>query len=314
MSKYNNFGQYILVVCPNPAVDIYAKIDSFKQGGTNRIVEETQFPGGKGVHVAMAAAELGEKVVLLGFWGGPTGSWIKKEIEERFPSIQCVGPEVTGWTRCCYTFKSNSDFDDAELLGTGPTLTENNIEAFQDTFEKYINNSTCVCLSGSWPKGAPQNGYANMIKVAKANHKATFLDCTGVQFENAIKMKPYMVHLNKKEVCEAYGVNDIKEAIAQLVKTCDYAAVTDGAKGLYLADSTSLIQASCTLEKDKIYSAVGCGDCLTAGLVVAYVRNLNNDALAKMAVACGSANCLRKDLGMLYAQDVAMLLEQAIIV
>ena len=135
MSKYNNVGEYILVVCPNPAVDIYAKIDHFKQGDTNRITEESQYPGGKGVHVAMAAAELGQKVVLLGFWGGPTGLWIKATVEKLYPNINCVGPEVNGWTRSCYTFKSASDFDDTELLGTGPILEHADMDEFYFLFQ-----------------------------------------------------------------------------------------------------------------------------------------------------------------------------------
>ncbi|MEY3418181.1 MAG: hypothetical protein RL060_2293 [Bacteroidota bacterium] len=313
MSKYNNVGEYILVVCPNPAVDIYAKIDHFKQGDTNRITEESQYPGGKGVHVAMAAAELGQKVVLLGFWGGPTGLWIKATVEKLYPNINCVGPEVNGWTRSCYTFKSASDFDDTELLGTGPILEHADMDEFYFLFQQYLNNAKCVCLSGSWPKGAPENAYAHFINIAHLHHKASFLDCTGIQFEHAMLEKPYMVHLNKNEVCAAYGVDTIEKGITELVKNCDYAAVTDGSKGLYLANSSTQVKASCHVAKEKVYSAVGCGDCLTAGLVVAFVANKSTEEVAKLAVACGAANCLRQDLGMLYQKDVNELLDLAVI-
>jgi fructose-1-phosphate kinase PfkB-like protein len=122
-----------------------------------------------------------------------------------------------------------------------------------------------------------------------------------------------MVHLNKKEVCDTYGVDTIEKGIAALVKDCDYAAVTDGSKGLYLANTRSQINASCTVDKEKVYSAVGCGDCLTAGLVVAFVANKTTEDIAKMAVACGAANCLRQDLGMLYQKDVNELIALAVV-
>ncbi len=49
---------------------------------------------------------------------------------------------------------------------------------------------------------------------------------------------------------------------------------------------------------------------LVAGLVVAGKRNLNLSETAKLAVACGSANCVREDLGMFYKKDVDTLLTQ----
>lgn len=48
----------ILVVCPNPSIDTYAWIDGFANGVPNRIKREDRYPGGKGLHVAMALAEL----------------------------------------------------------------------------------------------------------------------------------------------------------------------------------------------------------------------------------------------------------------
>ena len=41
-----------------------------------------------------------------------------------------------------------------------------------------------------------------------------------------------------------------------------------------------------------------------AGLVTAYTRGLNLLDTAILSVACGSANCLREDLGMFHKKDV----------
>jgi tagatose 6-phosphate kinase len=46
---------------------------------------------------------------------------------------------------------------------------------------------------------------------------------------------------------------------------------------------------------------------------VAFVANKSTEEVAKLAVACGAANCLRQDLGMLYQKDVNELLDLAVI-
>ena len=154
----------ILAVCPNPSVDTYVWVDSLEPGKVHRATREKRFPGGKGVHVAIAAAELGEEVILLGFWGGETGSWIKNECLKK--NIKCVGPELNEWTRSCITFKSDGIYDDTELLGTGPEITKENYREFIKIFKKSSDLAQVITLSGSWPAGAPDEGYAAMIKLS----------------------------------------------------------------------------------------------------------------------------------------------------
>lgn len=308
--KYNNNGKYILVVCPNPSVDIYAWLDDFQVAGSNRITKELHYPGGKGVHVAMAIAELGLEVRLLGFWGGPTGSWVKTECEKRYKNLKCIGLGVDTWTRSCYTFKSASKIDETELLGMGPELTDEHLESFYKSFEDYLPDAICVTMSGSWPKGAPSNGYANLIARANAQSKAVILDCSGEQLENGLKLNPYAVHLNKSEVTSYTGIDDVELASKKLSEIT-IAAITDGSRGLYLSSNPNTIHASCTI--NQVYSAVGSGDCLTAGLAVGFARGLPQEHVAKLGVACGAANCLREDLGMLNKEDVESLESQVII-
>lgn len=309
MSKaYNKKGKYILVVCPNPSVDILASIREFKEGSSNRLTRENHYPGGKGVHVALAAAEMGEEVVLLGFWGGPTGMWIKYACEA-YTNVSCVGPQLHQWSRSCYTFVSEGKFNDTELLGVGPTLAEKDIKEFYKCFDEYVVNAKCVCMSGSWPVDAPADGYARLIEKAQVHSKATFVDCTGVQLDNAVKKNPTMIHLNRSEVSHQFQTENVKEATLKLAQLTKFAAVTDGAKGLYLSNGENLVISSCKI--DKVLSAVGSGDCLTAGIAIGFLRDYSMSDMARLGVACGSANCLREDLGLLYKTDVDILFTQA---
>jgi len=291
----------ILCVCPNPSVDVFQWLDNLQTGQVNRVREEEFYPGGKGVHVALAASELGEDIVLLGFWGGPTGKWIQIQCKKQ--GIRCEGPEVEGLTRTCTTFKSTrQSFDDTELLGAGPILDEPQISQFYDTFEALIPKASCITLSGSWPRNSDVHGYARLIQRARKHQKPVYLDCNGEQLENALPKQPTGLHLNISEARQTYGDHSIEKIVHLMRHQADLSALTAGEEGLYLASGNEYIHASYKVE--KVHSAVGSGDCLVAGLAVARIRGYNFGETARLAVACGAANCLRKELGMLHKEDV----------
>ncbi len=298
----NKKGNYVLVVCPNPSVDIYAWVDKFSTGITNRINKEERYPGGKGVHVAMALSELEIEVVLLGFWGSVTGNWIKEQCTKYYPKIKCVGPKLETWSRSCYTFKSTSNFDDTEILSSGPKVTEDDCAALLYHLVKYLPKAKAIALSGSWPSGAKENGYEEMIKWANKLSIPTFLDSTGIQFKNALKEKPFCIHLNKKEVMAFTQSPTFEEAQRKINESCKIVAITDGENGLYLTLENKTYHALSKV--NKVFSTIGSGDCLVAGLIAGFVKALKAQEVAKLGAACGAANCIRPELGMLYKEDV----------
>jgi tagatose 6-phosphate kinase len=300
----------LLAVCPNPSIDTFIWVKSLDPGKVHRAIREKIYPGGKGVHVALAAAEMGEKVMLLGFWGGETGRWIKEECGKN--NIYCLGPELKEWTRSCYTFKSESHFDDTEVLGIGPEITPVVFEKFITIFREQVENARMITLSGSWPKGSPDDGYALLIKESKKSDKPIFLDATGKPFRQGLKEKPDAIHLNYAESKEITGLSDIGEMIGYFRNYSHLIAITAGPKGLYLSINGEILHGNVILDQ-PVYSAVGSGDCLTAGLAIGTMNQMTSLELLKLGVACGGANCLREDLGMLYRKDVERLKEKVII-
>lgn len=297
----------ILCLCPNPSVDKFVWVEEFASGKVNRIEKEQSFPGGKGIHVALGIAELGEECALLGFWGGHTGKWIRQFCEER--GIQCYGPEVDEPNRTCLTFRSKAGLDGTELLGTGPFIGEDNINRYWLEFIRLLDRSSAVCMSGSWPPAYIEIAYFEFIKAAKKKGVKTFIDCSGKSLINTLSAYPYCIHINNQEGIDVFNEQSPLKIADMVLKNCDLAAITCGPEGLYLSvKNHSAIHGRCKL--NNIISAVGCGDSLMAGLVVAQKRNLSLIDTAKLSVACGSANCIREELGMFYKKDVDMLWEQ----
>ena len=296
----------IFCLCPNPSIDMFTWVNDFVPGQVNRTRKEQRFPGGKGVHVALAAAELGEEVKLLGFWGGLSGQWIKEQCEKA--GISCYGPEIESWTRTCLSFKSDNEYDDTELLGCGPDISNKDFLNFLEDFDQLLPEANCVSMSGSWPGKAPLDAYAQLIRKASQLKKKVFLDCTGEQLLNALKAKPYSIHLNRTESAVFFNEENPELLAGLLNEYCEQAAITAGVEGLYLKNKNEHFHAKCPVE--KVYSSIGSGDCLVAGLAVAYCRGLITPDAACLAVACGGANCLRPELGMLNRKDVEMLLQK----
>jgi fructose-1-phosphate kinase PfkB-like protein len=59
-----------------------------------------------------------------------------------------------------------------------------------------------------------------------------------------------------------------------------------------------------------IRSTVGCGDAALAGFAVGHVRGLGDEDTLRLAVACGTANCLAESPGLVNPGDVEKLMLQ----
>jgi tagatose 6-phosphate kinase len=299
----------ILCVCPNPSVDIYVWLDAIHAGKVNRATREIQFPGGKGVHVALACAEMACEVTILGFWGGPTGDWIRNQCLKY--SIRSDGIELAEWSRTCQSFKSDSEYDETEILGVGPAITSSQQDRLDHLLQQFLPSVSCISMSGSWPAGASPDAYARLISICNEQGKAVFIDCTGEQLENALPEKPFFIHLNTSEARDLFGDLDPEKLALKLSKHCTLAAITEGKKGLYLTDGKDLLHGHVAV--NQCFSAVGSGDCLVAGLMMAHLKKMSLQDSARLGVACGAANCVREELGMLNKQDVEALIGQVII-
>ncbi|MCM4157031.1 PfkB family carbohydrate kinase [Gramella sp. AN32] len=297
----------ILSLCPNPSIDSYAWLEKFETGGVNRIDRIIEYPGGKGVHVAIALATLGENSQLMGTWAGGAGQWIKQKCGKL--EVECSGIELAGNNRKCYTFRSERpDFDNSELLEPGPSFTTNKWIAFIKLFELHIPNAKLICMSGSWPKNAPLDAYAQLILVAKEKKVKTILDCSGAQLTEALEVGFFGLHLNEFEAEKLCGSQDIYRLLKKLEDKVELVALTHGKKGLLLAYQGQIISANVKI--DKVISSVGSGDCLTAGIAYAVSNGLSVEEIAAYGVACGAANCLTEDLGMIDKEIVEKLLPQ----
>jgi len=300
----------ILSVCPNPSVDTYWYLEGLYPGKTHRIREERRFPGGKGVHVALAVAELGEPSGLLGLWAGDTGDWLREKCGKG--NVACHGPVIAGMNRTCLNLQTDDkNWHDTEFLGLGPTLSHADYQLFLREYTVLLDKAAIVVLSGSWPPGAPEDPYGPLLDLAREKGIPAWLDCSGETLRQALPHRPFGLHLNKKEALDGLPGDYAGAPGSYYLQFAQMLALTAGKEGLFLSDQSTTLHASHRLE--RIVSAVGSGDCLTAGLAVAQYRGLDLEQMARWGASCGSANCLREELGMLYRKDAEELVEKIVI-
>jgi tagatose 6-phosphate kinase len=300
----------ILSVCPNPSVDKFLHLDELKPGQVNRSQKEQAYPGGKGTHVALAVSELGFESKLAGFWGGPTGNWIKEECSSR--GIECIGPNIKEWTRTCLTILTNQTPPETEILEKGPEVHPESLNLFFIETERAIQQVKAVAVSGSWPDKTPDDVWERLKFLTDNAKIPLWADASGQYLKQAIKIKPFGIHINRKEAYSLFG-NEVSPATAskKLLNHCTISAVTDGSNGLFLSMGDETIHASYRIE--NVISTIGSGDCLLAGLITAHLSGESLSGIARMGTACGAANCIRKELGMLHKKDVDLIKPKVII-
>ncbi len=308
MNQKKSTNKRCFVICPNPSVDILATISTIKANSSNRIQSEKRYPGGKGIHVALALAEMEVPTTLIGLWGDQNGNALIEACKEFNSNLEIIGPKIPGWNRSCYTFKSSPDWQDTEILGTGPTMTSKHFDALVEIIKDRKEEIESISICGSWPVGALPTYNQNLVKLGQELGITVFLDCTGEQLKNALLSRPFCIHLNKHEITD-YFDEDFETSKNKITELCEVAAITDGSKGLYLQQQKLQMHANVIV--DEVKSTVGSGDCLMAGIIAGYYHGLTLQSTAKMGVACGAANCINEDLGMLKKDDVTYLFLQA---
>lgn len=300
----------IAAICPNPSVDKIYELDGIIPGSVNRCNIVRSYPGGKGVHVGLALNELGSDTEIIGFWGGPTGNWVRNECLSK--GVSCSGPDLDEWTRTCITILSNEEWQNTEILETGPRANNRNTTDFLSSVESSCKISDAVCISGSWPEGIPLDIYHQLHTFCKFHKTDLWVDASGEYLDAALKINPFGLHLNRHEATQVLGEGfHPAEMCRILLNSCTVVALTDGANGLYLGYNNQIFHGSCIV--DKVISSVGSGDCLTAGLLHAWYGGKSPAESAQIAVACGAANCINPDLGMIQKADVEYFAKQVII-
>ncbi len=297
----------ITTVTLNTAVDVVAELDSLDWGGVNRARTCTMFPGGKGVNVAKAVAELGGDVVATGFVGqSAMGRSVLEGLGERGVGRDFV--VLPGDTRL--TFLLYDAARGQETVVNNPAAYEvraADLEALRAKLGDLAARSSFVVFSGSLADGCPADTYAELTCLVKAAGARAVLDTSEEALRRGLDGQPYLV---KPTVRELRMVSDRPlETAAEILaaaeelqsKGIEAVVVSRGAEGALARFGAASYRVPPVAT--DVVSPIGAGDAMLGGIVLGLEQGLSPaDALAIGTGAAasslrrhGAAHCLREE-------------------
>ena len=295
----------------NTAIDRLVQLDALVPGQVHRARAEQVYPGGKGVHVAQTVAALGERVQLVGLVDAPHRNLVSRRMSER--GVLFHGVEVAGELRHCMALRED-DGKITEILGQGPQLSRAECDGLLRDFQRGVDESELVVLSGSLPLGFAADTYARLVQQVHVAGKRCLVDASGEALRQAVPARPFLVKPNRDEaeVLLGRGVGDLDAAVAALrelaARGVAMPVLSLGALGAVGMDDGGTWHA--TVELEQVRNAVGSGDCFLAGMAVAIKRGEPLREALRLAVACGAANAMEVETGYVRPDRVEALFGQ----
>ena len=307
----------LVCISANPAIDRRLRLKNIAVGEVNRALSAQPFPGGKAAHVAMVAKSLGIDVVWVGFLGGAAGDECESGLSAFGVPLTVVRTQAE--TRANLEIIS-SDGCVTEILEPGGAVTDGEVERLLATCRDIFadgDKGTQVAISGSLPPGAPSDLYAEITRLAHLYECRVLLDTSGEALRRGLEAAPDFVKPNLQEASDFAGcqIHDANSAadVAQkfFAARAQSVAISLGENGILWQRSIDSDPLISELPRISDGSSVGSGDAALAGFAVGYERGLSDEKTLKLAVACGTANCLADAPGRIDANKVLRFAQEA---
>ncbi|HEV2294178.1 MAG TPA: 1-phosphofructokinase family hexose kinase [Tepidisphaeraceae bacterium] len=306
-----------MLIClgTTPAVQRIMTFAQLHVNGVNRAREAGQSASGKSLNVARVAHTLGEPVIATGFIGGDTGWFIRKDLDAA--GIRHDFVEIEPPTRTCVTVIDQSAGTATELIEESKPVEPRAWDHLREKLESLLPIASVLVLSGTLTPGAPQDFYAQCIRLATAHRVRTIVDATGEPLRHALAAKPYLVKPNRGEIGKTLDINTshdegTREAMKRMIaEGAEWVVVTMGTDGVMFSDGKAFWRVS--VPRVEVVSPIGSGDAFAAGLAVGLSRGQSVNEAVTLATACGAANAMTPAPGFARPADVERLQRSVVV-
>lgn len=303
----------IITVTLNPAIDMSYQLDTLTLDGTNRVLHVEKTAGGKGLNVSRVLKQVGDEVTALGFAGGHTGLAICEQLTQMHITNDFT--MIAGQTRNCVSVMH--DGQQTELLEKGPTITQEETQAFVATFKQHASNASVIVLSGSLSEGLSTDFYATLIE--QVSDKKVILDTSNKALESCLKasVKPFAIKPNLDELSQLLQRQVTKEELPTLLleddlfKSISLVCVSLGGDGAVVKYNDAVYRV--TIPKISIVSPTGSGDSVVAGLASGLHRGYSIEEWLQHAMVLGMLNAQQLKTGYVDLANYEQLKSQIVV-
>ncbi|WP_111836941.1 1-phosphofructokinase family hexose kinase [Actinomyces bovis] len=281
----------LVVVTPNPAIDITYEVPRPRLGEVHRVSSIVRRAGGKGLNVAAVLGQLGLRSRVTGFLGGRGGAELRELVQDWTVDQDWVELGPTYPTRSSVAVRAQ-DGSVTVFNEAGPTVDATAWAQLTQTVMAVLRADDVLVVSGSCPPGTTTEDLATLLQAACERGARTVLDTSGPLLVACAGLVD-AVKPNREELAQATGTQDLGAGAKTLLQQGTGAVVvSDGPRGMYLFAGGSAGQAwHAAAPEVKVVNPTGAGDSVVAALAAALHRDptgLTGDTLEE-AVALSVA-------------------------
>lgn len=297
----------IHTVTVNPALDLTYRVAEVKLDDTTRARQVLRAAGGKGVNVSRVAARLGHPTVAMGFVGGRPGEEVAELL--RAEGVRTWFTRFEGMTRTNAIVQDDAGRQ-IRVSAPGPEVGDTEVASLlEGIFD--LRAPDFLVLSGSLLRGMPRDFYVTLTTRAAAEGVQVMADADGEELAASVRAGAFVIKPNHYELGRLVGravegPHDAVEASRPLLAARPAAG---GEVGGFLADGVGrgVEAVLCSLGPQgavlttaegawlatppevRVDSAVGAGDSMVAGALVAAADGAPWPEVLRLGVACGTA-------------------------
>ncbi|WIB15434.1 PfkB family carbohydrate kinase [Curtobacterium sp. MCPF17_050] len=255
----------IVVLTPNPAVDVTYRVAEQSVGITQRVLDVARRPGGKGVNVARVLDAAGVATTSVLPLGGTTGAWTAAAMQRDGLAVTAV--PLAGDTRTTVTVVD--DLVHPTMYGEpGPAVTADEWAAVGVALRRSWATASAFVVSGSLPRGTDPVVVRAWVRDAVDAGVPVVADLSGPALLEAASAGASICKPNRDELLDATGARDERTgALDLLSRGAGMVVVSAGAAGISAHTRTGVVTVPAV--PDVHGNPTGAGDAATAGLVLA---------------------------------------------
>jgi len=284
-------AQTIVTLTMNPAIDRSTSVDSVAPERKLRCTKPRRDPGGGGINVSRVIRTLGGASLALWTRGGPTGELMRQLIEAEHIVHQPL--PVADLTRENVIVYEQSSGQQYRFGMPGPTLTDDEVEACLQAFDRLDAPPKYVIATGSLPPSAPTDFYARLAR-RLADETRLLVDTSGKALHAAVEAGVYLIKPNMRELGELAGREiETDEQVVDVARR-----LIDAGKARVVITSLGAAGAMLvTAERTRrfesptvpIRSKVGAGDSMVGAIALALERGEPIERATRFGIAAGAA-------------------------
>jgi 1-phosphofructokinase family hexose kinase len=306
----------IVCLAANPSIDKLFEIDRLVKGDIHRPAGFVQVAGGKGLNVARAAHALGADVRAVAILRGHAGKWLEEQLDAE--GVTGVHVWAHAENRSSLSVADRETGGLTEFYEHGAVVPASAWVELMHAAATLFDGAGWLTISGSLPRGAPDDGYRDLVREARAAGVRVAVDAEGERLRLALEAHPDVVKVNQAEARELLDVPTARreEALTAAQKIRGLAG-GDGHAGIVTrgADGVVLAAPDGTLFEGMLYVRgrypVGSGDAFLAGLVTVLDRGSGWEDALRLALGAATANAELPGAGRLDPARAAELVARA---